>query len=391
VNLDCAELSISVRMPPSIKINPDTVIVYMSGELVVLTCEAEGTPQPAIRWNHNNAPLDENRANIIRPDESKGTIVIEQATALDQGLYQCIAENQYGKAVSDITTLRRATMGSIPPKEEQIYTKDQGSALKIPCEAIKCFPPCVYDWALVQDRFDQNPTRVVRDDRVHIDFDGNLYFANLEQSDQQGGKVYKCIVFNPYLDISTEGSYSVVNVNPAEAIPVAPVVAYQTPASTVGLVGEAITLKCVFSGNPTPKISWKRRNGQALPVDRIEFSNSNSELEFFYLTSDDEGEYVCTALNTAGSSEVIISLDIQAKPAFADFNGAPGYLTNVNVTEEDTVRLHCNADGEPSVALQWFINGEPFREYAHPRYTTFLSTSCHSIHPKQTIPHQPCA
>ncbi|ELT95656.1 hypothetical protein CAPTEDRAFT_83383, partial [Capitella teleta] len=190
---------------------------------------------------------------------------------------------------------------------------------------------------------------------------GNLYFANLEQSDQQGGKVYKCIVFNPYLDISTEGSYSVVNVNPAEAIPVAPVVAYQTPASTVGLVGEAITLKCVFSGNPTPKISWKRRNGQALPVDRIEFSNSNSELEFFYLTSDDEGEYVCTALNTAGSSEVIISLDIQAKPAFADFNGAPGYLTNVNVTEEDTVRLHCNADGEPSVALQWFINGEPFQ------------------------------
>lgn len=41
--------------------------------------------------------------------------------------------------------------------------------------------------------------------------------------------------------------------------------------------------------------------------------NHNTELHFEALTYDDEGEYVCTAKNSVGSTQDIISLDIQGE------------------------------------------------------------------------------
>ena len=43
---------------------------------------------------------------------------------------------------------------------------------------------------------------------------GYLYFANLEQKDERNGQFYKCIAFNPKLDISVGLSYANIKVNP---------------------------------------------------------------------------------------------------------------------------------------------------------------------------------
>lgn len=42
---------------------------------------------------------------------------------------------------------------------------------------------------------------------------GDLHFAHVDMSDmQRDGFLYKCNVFNPYLDMTTTGAYSVIRV-----------------------------------------------------------------------------------------------------------------------------------------------------------------------------------
>ena len=43
---------------------------------------------------------------------------------------------------------------------------------------------------------------------------GNLHFSYLKMSDMQDGKLYKCNVYNPYLDFTRGGSYTRLQITP---------------------------------------------------------------------------------------------------------------------------------------------------------------------------------
>jgi len=48
---------------------------------------------------------------------------------------------------------------------------------------------------------------------------GDLHFAFARRSDQlSDNKVYKCVVFNPHLDLRAGGSYTRVTIRPAGTI-----------------------------------------------------------------------------------------------------------------------------------------------------------------------------
>ena len=55
-----------------------------------------------------------------------------------------------------------------------------------------------------------------------------------------------------------------------------------------------------------------------------------------------------------------------AKPTFLEVGGQPGFVTNMNTTNNDTLRINCNAEGEPIVQVQWLINGDPICESLPP-------------------------
>lgn len=47
---------------------------------------------------------------------------------------------------------------------------------------------------------------------------GNLHFSYLKMSDEQYGRLYKCNVFNPYLDTTRGGSYTRLHITPGTAL-----------------------------------------------------------------------------------------------------------------------------------------------------------------------------
>ena len=67
--------------------------------------------------------------------------------------------------------------------------------------------------------------------------------------------------------------------------------------------GSRLKLKCIFSGNPAPEVSWaKVLGGNDLPKKRTRFNSFNQEIEIRRVEFGDQGEYQCTVSLDEGYS-----------------------------------------------------------------------------------------
>lgn len=71
------------------------------GETAVIKCEANGNPEPTIKWIHNGRPLSEALPNSRRIVTSN-TITITPLTKNDTGNYGCNATNSLGYVYKDV-------------------------------------------------------------------------------------------------------------------------------------------------------------------------------------------------------------------------------------------------------------------------------------------------
>ncbi|XP_072561031.1 vascular cell adhesion protein 1 [Paramormyrops kingsleyae] len=83
-------LNITVHYPPKIKVGHKNVTVPQGGT-VSLSCSAEGSPPPQVRWNYRDA-------GNVRVTSSGGnrTTVITEASSANEGFYNCTATNWLG-------------------------------------------------------------------------------------------------------------------------------------------------------------------------------------------------------------------------------------------------------------------------------------------------------
>jgi hypothetical protein len=368
-----------VRLPPSIKEEPDAEYIYRDSEEIILPCKAFGEPMPTYEWNKNGKILDVNLPNIHRSeDPTDGTITIRPSTVLDEGYYQCVASNQHGKSLSMVAFLQKAVLGSYISAETRPYPVTEGESLIVQCEGIASVPKATFSWALVVDQIDQNPVGLVTSRRIQIDEKGNLYFSHVTMDDAQGVKLYKCNVFNAHLDITTGGSYSDIQVTKNENLNnIAPKILYSTPGPVIALKGESFKIKCIFSGRPEPRVAWGKIGG-VLPAGRSKQNHYETELEVTGTMYDDEGEYKCQATGQGTSEVTKIYVDVQARPTFTV------HPKNLNASQGETIKFECRAEAEPAVNVLWLINGEPLdqsdpgkrKEISSDGYTLTISDLC---------------
>lgn len=76
--------------------------------------------------------------------------------------------------------------------------------------------------------------------------------------------------------------------------------------------GEALTLACVVSGEPEPKVNWYKGSEQLASSDIIslKYKNREATLHIEEVYPEDEGEYICKASNAEGSAETKCKLTI---------------------------------------------------------------------------------
>lgn len=125
-------------------------------------------------WKKNGIILNETQQNIDKGVDGSGTITIRNASAPDEGSYQCVARNEYGTAISRTAHLQWAFIDSAKRNGSTVLNKiaQEGMSFHISCDPHKSFPTPTYGWEMVKDTEDNNSTPLQPSKRIQINENG---------------------------------------------------------------------------------------------------------------------------------------------------------------------------------------------------------------------------
>uniref|UniRef100_A0A4W6FNJ1 Heparan sulfate proteoglycan 2 n=1 Tax=Lates calcarifer TaxID=8187 RepID=A0A4W6FNJ1_LATCA len=315
-----ASVSVSVTssssrlQSPIIAIEPHSAAVRV-GESASFRCRVYSGAQPVrLEWKlASNQPLPDNVK--VSPDGS--VITITNARPINHGAYRCVAK---GFPLSPV-----ATVTPVGPVRVRV-----GEPINLECQASGEPRPSV-SW----HRLDSNRKTMLSSP---VPMESNAVMQILVARPEDSG-TYVCTARNN--EGSTETKVEVV-VEGGSQVPSVPRASVPEPLMVV-VEGQTVTLRCEAHGFPSPKITWSKLRSP-LPWRHKVVNNS---LVLPNVGRQDSGEYICSATNNMGTTEVTIMLDVETPPY------ATSVPDDVAVRVGEVIRLQCLAHGTPPLTYIW--------------------------------------
>uniref|UniRef100_A0A3P9H003 Neural cell adhesion molecule L1 n=1 Tax=Oryzias latipes TaxID=8090 RepID=A0A3P9H003_ORYLA len=344
--------------PPTITLQSPKDYIFDPREHIIIHCEAKGNPQPSFRWARNGTDFDVKSDSKIVMNPRSGTLDIDiiggKAEAYE-GTYQCTAENEHGKALTNKIVIRQSRSPLWPKERNEAMVRQKGAPLVLRCQPPAGLPPPVIFW------MDNNFQRLQLDERVSQALNGDLYFSNVLPEDARDD--YICYARFPHTQTIQQKqpiSVVVLDNNPqGERRP--RILLPSEPTSTkMVLKGVLLQLECIAEGLPTPDVSWQKVGGE-LPNNRMALHNFGKILQISDVNEWDAGDYRCTAKNKLGLVHHVIKVAVKAAPFWIS---AP---KNLILAPNETGILTCRVNGSPKPKISWFVNGVPIENAAADR------------------------
>uniref|UniRef100_A0A674NKQ4 Neural cell adhesion molecule L1-like protein n=1 Tax=Takifugu rubripes TaxID=31033 RepID=A0A674NKQ4_TAKRU len=184
--------TVIVEEPPEWVSEPESQL-SMIGSDVLIKCSASGTPQPAVTWRVNGAPLQDSPSPNRRV--LGDTIVLHNTKASDSAVYQCEASNRHGTLLSNANIMIMNLPPMILTQDDEDYSAVEGKGVMMHCKVFSS-PPSAITWSK-DDTSDS-----VEGPRFSVHDNGTLEIYSAEKEDSGP---YTCFAKN------TEGS-SAINV-----------------------------------------------------------------------------------------------------------------------------------------------------------------------------------
>ncbi|XP_019617516.1 PREDICTED: neuronal cell adhesion molecule-like [Branchiostoma belcheri] len=354
------EINLDVPMPPVITKQAPRKHIVDHRELIVIDCEATGSPEIRYSWLKNGRELDVDSDPRIAwlSAPNSGTITIEldadNPDTTYEGMYQCRAANHRGTAVTNEIEVIIATSPLFAFTEDKEITVPVGAHHVLECLSIlgEAIPPPNIYWAKANPG--PRSRRIDLTERISIDAENNLIFANVEEAD--AGQ-YSCRV--EYSKLGTIRIANTLTLIVETAPPRAPSLLKRDINVPPVNRGEDLTLRCIAEGLPTPEVRWRRTSGGNLPADRAKVMGTTLIIK--EVVEGDAGSYECTASNYMGKDTKEVMVTVNAAPYWKTEPGgqmlAPG----------DDATILCEAAGTPTPEVSWKRNGEPLRDQPNRR------------------------
>uniref|UniRef100_A0A3Q3L4X2 Uncharacterized protein n=1 Tax=Mastacembelus armatus TaxID=205130 RepID=A0A3Q3L4X2_9TELE len=323
---------------PTLKPRPDAEsdsVTPQVGSSVTLRCEAHGVPEPEVTWYKNGLQLA--AGNGLKMDRHQLEIVGVQMA--DAGTYTCKVSNVAGQADRTFRlTVHVPPVITGPLQESLNYTL--GSHVALLCEATGVPVPSI-TW--LKDRTPIESSLQwqwsVRGNRLEL---GPLTLSH--------AGIYTCLAKN--IEGQAQKDYTLsVQVSPT-------ILDSIRPSDVSAPVGEEVVLECRATGIPTPRLSWLK-DGVTLGGSEnhhITSTTDGSTLTLLRLSPEDSGTYTCLAVSPAGQESRIYTLFVLVPPSISGETTVP---REVQVTQDTTVTLECQAAGNPPPQISWLKNGHP--------------------------------
>ncbi|XP_061239478.1 hemicentin-1 isoform X3 [Bos javanicus] len=307
-------------------------ISVFAGEEVTLPCEVKGLPPPIITWAKET--------QLISPFSPRhtflpsGSMKITETRVSDSGMYLCVATNIAGNVTQSVKLNVH-----VPPKIQRgpkVMKVQVGQRVDIPCSA-QGTPLPVITWF-------KGGGAVLVDGLQHIRHpDGTL---SIKQAVLSDAGIYTCVATNIAGSDETEITLHVQEPPILEDLEPP----YNTPFQE-RVANQRIAFPCPAKGTPKPTIKWLR-NGRELTGQEpgISILEDSTLLVIASVTPYDNGEYICVAVNEAGTTERRYNLKVHVPPVIKDKE----QVTNVSVLVNQPTSLFCEVEGTPSPIIMWY-------------------------------------
>lgn len=110
--------------------------------------------------------LNLNGRNVRRGVD--GTITIDPATSLDGGFYQCVARNQFGTALSNISFMQMVFLDSKGNTNTPTMIVKEGEPFCVEAHRTKTNPKTRVIWEMAIDTVDKYPASLLPTKRMQI-------------------------------------------------------------------------------------------------------------------------------------------------------------------------------------------------------------------------------
>nr|XP_030139159.3 neural cell adhesion molecule L1-like protein isoform X3 [Taeniopygia guttata] len=362
------EIPLSVSQLPTITEQSHTQVAYPFDEDFTIKCEARGNPQPTFNWTKDGKPFNLSSDPRIVTSNNSGTFVIQNRGIINnfQGKYRCFASNVLGTAMSEEIELIVPSVPKFPKEKIEPLDVEHGDSVILHCNPPKGIPPLHIYWMNIDLQ------HIPQDERVSMSLKGDLYFANVEESDSRSD--YCCFAAFPRLRTIVQKMPMTLKVSrlkhandsgsPNAAVTKANFIKERKPkllippesagssSSVTVIKGGVLLLECIAEGLPTPHLSWVKVTGN-MPKDEPETENFGKMLKIDQVTAADEGTYQCTASNPMGRARHEFHVRVEEPPQWLKKPEGGVYSVGANLV------LLCEAIGNPEPSIQWKLNGMP--------------------------------
>ncbi|XP_053223454.1 roundabout homolog 4 isoform X1 [Podarcis raffonei] len=285
----------SEEVVPYIIDHPSDLVVRWD-QAATLNCRAAGNPTPTIEWYRNGEYVKTNKDDgpsqrTLLPGGSLFFLRLSQRKGKsDEGVYNCVARNHLGAAVSKNASLYVEALQEEFRLHPSNLVVTAGEQLVLECLPPRGHPEPTISWK-------KNGVPINEENGHYEVTNTKLLVAHALKSD---AGAYVCMATNQVGERASRAALVSILEKP---------VFTRRPNDVVAKLGSTVLFMCGVHGDPTPAIQWHKETGE-LPSGRYEVNRENV-LQIQHLTMNDAGKYVCTARNQVGTISAKASLTVQ--------------------------------------------------------------------------------
>ncbi|ELW67542.1 Neural cell adhesion molecule L1-like protein [Tupaia chinensis] len=294
------DFHVTVEEPPHWTKKPQSG-VYSTGSSGILLCEAEGEPQPTIKWRVNGSPIDNHpfAGDVVFPREISFTNLQPNHTAV----YQCEASNVHGTILANANIDVVDVRPLIQTEDEENYATVLGYSAFLHCEYFAS-PEAIVSWQKVDE------AKPLEGRRYHIHGNGTL---QINRTTEEDAGSYSCWVENAIGKTAVTANLDIRNATELRVSPKNP----RVPKSH--MLELHCESKCDSHLKHSLKLSWSK-DGEAFEINGTEDGRimiDGANLTISNITLEDQGIYTClaqTALDSIADITQVTVLDVPDPP-----------------------------------------------------------------------------